>query len=52
MVFLRIQGMNRTTLPQLLKRLLPSLEEALAAGAIVSIEAAGARVRSLPVLPP
>ena len=51
-IFIRMRGMNRHTLPELLRALIPPIATSLEQGAIVSVEAAGARVRVLPITRP
>jgi len=48
-VLLRIEGLDRRGAVDLLRVVVPQVEDDLRAGAIVSIDHSGARVRALPV---
>lgn len=48
-VLLRMEGLDRPAAVQLLRSLLPQVDDDLRSGAIVSVDWSGARVRTLPV---
>jgi predicted nuclease of predicted toxin-antitoxin system len=48
-ILLRVEGLDRRTAVELLRSLLPQVDEELRSGAIVSVDWSGARVRMLPV---
>jgi predicted nuclease of predicted toxin-antitoxin system len=48
-ILVRIEGLDRRAAVELLGLLLPQIEEDLAAGAVVSVDRSGARVRRLPI---
>ncbi len=48
-ILVRIEGLDRRAAVTLLSLLLPQIEDDLNAGAIVSVDRSGARVRLLPV---
>jgi len=48
-ILLRMEGLDRPAAVQLLRSLLPQIDDDLRSGAIVSVDWSGARVRTLPV---
>jgi predicted nuclease of predicted toxin-antitoxin system len=48
-VLLRLEGLDRASTVEILKRLVPAIEDRLRAGAVVSVDGKTARVRTLPI---